>query len=83
MTFQMTPSECNEQNSAVQRFLQQTLLLDFFNKYIARNKKEPSRTYRSGFLNPGTIDILDQIIICCRGFLCTVGCLEASLASTK
>lgn len=32
------------------------------------------------FLNLGTIDILGWILLCCRVFLCTVGCLEASLA---
>lgn len=47
------------------------------------------KAFKGGFLNLGTIDILDQIILCWgsggghRGFLCIVGCFAASLASNS
>ena len=45
----------------------------------------PKSTFKSraGFLSIGTIGILDQIILSCRGLsLDDVGCLAATLAST-
>ena len=37
---------------------------------------------RARFLSPGTVDILDQIVLCYGGdVLCIVRCLAASLVS--
>lgn len=37
----------------------------------------------SGFTNLTTTDILDQIILCCRTVLCSVGCLPSTLAPER
>lgn len=37
----------------------------------------------SGFMNLTTTDILDQIILCCRTVLCSVGCLPSTLAPER
>lgn len=39
--------------------------------------------YEAGFPNLSTIDVWDQIILCCGAGLCIVQCLPASIASTN